>query len=462
MVEPTPLRRNDTGRADRHTDAGNAVALVELHGHRFRWVPLWERWLVYDGRRWRHDTLGEVMQAAKAVAQHRWDEALAMEHGTARDKALGWARQCENAGRLDAMVRLARSEPGVAIDPDALDADPWLLNCGNGTLDLRNGELYAHDPADLITKVCAADYDPDAVAPTWDRFMREVQPDPDMRDYLRRAVGYSLTGAQDEQCIFVSCGTGANGKSVWTGTLRRVLGDYARQASADILVNAEAHPTGVADLQGARFVVASELDDGRRLAEATVKALTGGDRVKARFMRQDFFEFDPSHTLWLATNHRPIITGTDHGIWRRVKLIPWAVTIAETDQDRQLADRLSLELPGVLAWAVRGCAEWTMRGLADPDTVRDATADYRAEMDMLGTFLDDACIADPDARVQASDLYTAYTRWCDDNGERAVTQRRLGQALTERGFDRRKYGPARRWHWFGITVGSFDVSQVNP
>jgi putative DNA primase/helicase len=231
-----------------------------------------------------------------------------------------------------------------------------------------------------------------------------------------------------------------------------------------LLARGEVHTTGIADLQGARLVVSSEIDEGRRLAEATVKQLTGGDKIKARFMRQDFFEFEPTHKLFIAANHRPIIRGTDHAIWRRIRLIPFDVVIPEDERDATLPSRLKRELPGVLNWAVQGCRRWLEHGLSTPDEVLVATANYRDEMDVLGAFMEDLCIMAEMAWVMAAELYHAYQQWCEDSGERPLSQRAMGLALAERGFDRRKHGPNRRYAWFGIGLVNprTDVNPTSP
>lgn len=450
-------------RRRNNTDVGNAGRLVDTFHDRVRYVADWETWLVWDDRRWQRDTKGMVVELAKQLVADMLRTAAELT-GDDRAAMIKWALQSEAAPRIDAMVRLARSDPRVAVGVDDLDADPWLLNVGNGTVDLRTGRLHDHDRANLITKLAPVDYQPEADAPIWAEFLERVLPDEEVRRFVQQVAGYALTGVTTEQILTFAYGTGANGKTTLFETLMAMLGDYAKAAEPDLLMaRQEAHPTGVADLRGARLVVSSELDEGRRLAEATVKKLTGGDRIKARFMRQDFFEFDPTHKLVLHANHRPIIRGTDHAIWRRLRLVPFAVTIPPEERDATLGARLRDELPGVLAWAIDGCADWQGNGLVSPQAVTAATGDYRVEMDLLGAFINDECIVTDMAYVGASQLYQSYTRWCDDNGERAVTQMKFGVTLTERGFDRKKHGPERRYHWFGLGLLTTDQGEpLNP
>lgn len=443
---------------ERNTDLGNAHRLVNDHHDEIRYVGQWGTWLVWDGRRWERDHAGAVYELAKATVARMWRDAGQIEDADRKKAAVAWALRSEAAARIDAMVRLARTDPRIVVSPDDLDADPWALNVRNGTVDLRTGQLRPHRPADLHTKIAGVHHDQHAQAPAFDRFLETIIPDGDVRVFIQRAVGYSLTGLTTEQLLFFAHGSGANGKSTLFETLLTLLGDYGRHSEPDLLlVKGDAHPTGVADLMGARLVVTSEIEEGRRLAEATVKQLTGGDRIKARYMRQDFFEFAPTHKLFLHANHRPIVRGTDHAIWRRLRLIPFTVTIARSDQDPNLAKRLEHELPGILNWALAGVRDWHAHGLTEPLAVQAASDDYRADMDLLGAFLDETCVLLPGIQCAADALYKAYTDWCDDNGERPLSQRRLGQTLTERGLDRKKWGPARRWHWLGI--GLADATQ---
>jgi putative DNA primase/helicase len=442
----------------RFTDVGNARRLVLAHGHRFRYVNAWAQWLVWDGRRFRRDAKGEVVEAAKAVAGSLWARVPGADD-VDRKALARWAAQSESAQRIEAMIKLARTEPGIAVEPDELDAHPWLLNVANGTVDLRTGELRPHRRQDLLTKLAPVDHDPGATCPTWTAFLARIMPDDDVRAFLQEVVGYALTGVTTEQILVFCFGQGANGKSTLTETLQAMVGDYGRQAEPGLLLaRQDVHPTGVADLQGARLVVATEVEEGRRLGEATVKQLTGGDRIKARYMRADFFEFTPTHKLFLHGNHRPIVRGTDHAIWRRLRLIPFTVTIPREEQDKHLVSRLTHELPGILMWALQGCLRWQQHGLSQPAAVLAATSDYRSEMDVLGAFLEECCVVADRAYVSSANLYRAYQSWLDDNGERSVSQRSLGVALTERGFDRRKHGPDRRWHWFGIGL----LEPMNP
>ena len=299
-------------------------------------------------------------------------------------------------------------------------------------------------------------YDEGAEAPTWLAFLDRIMAgDRELIDFLQRAIGYSLTGDTREHCLFILYGTGRNGKSTKLETLRALLGDYAMQTPAEtLLVKREnAIPNDIARLRGGRFVAASESEDGKWLAESLVKQLSGGDTLSARFMRGEWFDFLPTFKTWLATNHKPVIRGTDVAIWSRIRLVPFDVRIPDAEQDKGLGARLRAELPGILRWAVAGCLAWQRDGLGAPAGVRRATDRYREEMDVLAGFLADRCLVAPTAQASAAGLYKAYTEWCEASGEKPLSQRALGPRLLERGFAAHKgTGGQRLWRGVGVVA----------
>lgn len=453
---------DQVGEDERRSDAGNARRLVALYGHELRYVPPWGIWLHWDGRRWQRDHRGVVVERAKQVAAMLWEEALREPDPDQRKAAVRWALQSENAGRIRAMVELARTIESVPVMPEELDADTWSLNLTNGVLDLRSGRLLSHDPRRLITKLAHVAYDTAADAPRWRTFLEQILPDAEVREFVARWSGYCLTGDISEHKVVFAFGSGSNGKSVFTGALAHMLGDYAGQAAPDLLMRRreDPHPTGLADLQGQRLVLATETAQQRRIDEALLKRLTGGDPVKARFMFRDFFEFPPTHKFVVATNHRPGIEGIDHGIWRRIRLVPFAVTIQDEDQDHHLDEKLAGEAAGILRWAVDGCLRWQAGGLTEPMAVVAATADYRAEMDVLGEFISECCLLDSGVSARASDLYGAYCRWAEAMGETAISQRKLGLSLRERGLQKRTSNGVR-WDGIGLRIGTMEPSEAS-
>lgn len=439
------------------SELGYARRLTHAYGDRLRYVAAWRRWLVWDGQRWAIDGTGQAAPWMKSVARRLTCDALALTDDKERAAALNLARRGESAAGVSGALTLASTEPGIVVTPDDLDADPFLLNCPNGVLDLRTGQLAPHDPALLLTKMTGAPYLPDAAGPTFARFLERVQPDTDMRAYLARLLGHALEGRVITHVLPIFHGDGGNGKGTLINhAVLPALGDYADAADADLLTarSFDAHPTGVADLCGLRLAVLHETDAGRRLAEGTVKRLTGGDRLKARRMREDFWSFDPSHTFVMLTNHRPIVTGTDEGIWRRLRLVPWDVVIPAADRDEDLPGKLTAELDAVLAWLVGGYREWRVGGLADPGKVTAATAAYRDESDAVRRFLSQRCLTAPGLSAGSSDLFTAWAKWCADEGEDPGTQTAFAATLQNKGFEKTKDRTGRmRWRGLGLAAG---------
>jgi putative DNA primase/helicase len=436
------------------TDLGNAERFAAQHGKDARYCYPWRKWLVWTGAQWKRDEAGQIHRLAKETVRGIYREASDAEDEDRRKALAKHAAASESETRIRAMVELAKSE--APISPDELDADPWLLNVLNGTIDLRTGELREHRRGDLITKLSLVEYDPDAMAPTWDAFLERVLPSEELRGFVQRAAGYSATGDTSEQCMFIHHGPGANGKSTFQETVSAALGDYAMRTPTETLLvkRSGGVPNDVARLKGARLVTASETEEGRRLAESLVKDLTGQDTISARFMWAEWFDFKPTHALHLSTNHKPEIRGTDVAIWRRIRLVPWGVTIPPAEQDKKLPEKLRGELPGVLAWIVRGCSAWLREGLQAPEEVRKATRAYRAEMDVLAAFLADCCLRDEDETAFAGELWGAWKRWCEETGEHAGTQKRFGGQLAERGFLNHRDSRTGRKVWSGLALRS--------
>ena len=428
------------------TDYGNAERLVRRHGRDLRFCAGAGGWLAWDGARWVKDETGEVMRRAKDTARSIVAEAQATTHEETRRALLTHSIATEKASRLTAMVQLAASEPGVPVRVEDLDADPWVLNVANGLLDLRTGQLEPPRREALCTKLAPVAYDPAATCPVFDAFLTEVQPDPEVRACLLRILGYSLTGVVREHIFPIHHGDGGNGKGTLRDAMLAVLGEYATEVPAALLMAKEkgdVHPTEKMVLRGARFASASETQRGRAIDEALVKLVTGGDPITARYMRQDFVTFLPTHKLWLSTNHKPVIRELSPAMWRRVLLFPWNVIIPLERQNTELKEQLAQELPGILRRLVEGCLEWQRRGVDPPDAVKAATATYKAESDPVGDFLAQRTTAKPlvgksVARVMAKELLDAYTGWAQANGQEVLSSKALGDAMTSNGRAVRK------------------------
>jgi putative DNA primase/helicase len=425
------------------TDAGTAEEFMRRHGHVFRYVPVWKSWMTYDGARWARDEHGVLPRTLVKMLRAIVDEAQRYEDSDMRKAVITHAVRGEQASRIDAVTRLARNVAGYSVPHDVFDNAPLLLNVANGTLDLTTGLIQDHEPADHLTKACPVPWDLNANCPTWERFLLDVFAERiDVIDYVQRAVGYSLTGDTSEQCLQLMYGHGSNGKSTFLEVLQALFGDYGAQADfATFLENKSDGPRNdVARLAGARMVRSSEVGEGKRFNESLVKALTGSETIAARFLYSEAFEFRPTFKLWFAANHKPVIRGTDHAIWRRVRLLPFTVQFDGARRDKGLKDKLLAELPGILTWAVAGCLLWQQKGLEPPADILAATDEYRKDSDVIGSFLDDCCDLAPTIEVSATDLYQAFKRWAKDNGEYELSQTAFGRRLDERGFSVRKSG----------------------
>jgi putative DNA primase/helicase len=437
----------------RPTDAGNAARLVSAADGRIRFVHAWGKWLVYSEGRWIEDAKDAlVTEQAKEVSRRLFRAAVDLP-AKERDVMLSWALKCELSGVITAMIRLTRGVPGVLVDHERLDADPYLFNCMNGTVDLRTGQLRPHNPDDLITMQAPVMFDAAAAAPLWQACVERWLPDPEVRRFVQRAVGSGLTGHPLES-LFVNVGTGGNGKSKFYGTVAEILGPFAVTPHKSLLVATkhEGHPTHVASLFRARTLIAPETSQDDQLDEELVKNLTGGDILRARRMREDEWSFRPTHTAFMHTNYRPKIRGVDEGIWRRVRLIPWSVTIPPAERDEHLADKLRAEASGILNWIIEGALEWQRIGLAEPASVLAATAEYRTAEDHIGRFIADACIVGDTEYVSSKALRTAYENWCGEASEEPATPQKFGRDMSGRGFDSTRMGSPTARHWLGIGI----------
>jgi putative DNA primase/helicase len=445
----------DAGR----TETANARRLIERFGHLVRWVGPWEKWLYWDGKRWKVDQTVRLQSLGKKIASALWKEfgSLMSEGKCSSDKMQNalkcFIRTSNSAPGVRNMVTLARSEPGVAIEPAELNTHPWFLNVLNGTLDLRTGKLQPHNQDDHLTQLAPVVFDPAATCPLWKKFVKDVLQAGEA-GYMQRAVGYSLTGDVREQLLLFLYGIGSNGKTTFIETIKKVLGvDYSMKAAPELLLSKEkeAHPTGRMDLFGMRFVACVETESGRRLNETFVKEATGGDSIRGRKCFENNWEFDATHKLWMAGNYKPIVKGKDYGIWRRIKTIEFGAKFDESNVDKTLPKKLEAELPGILNWAIEGCLAWQQDGMQEPESVRLATESYQREMDTVGQFLEEYCEFIPKAWTSTKGLYSAYQEAFSDP---TLSLPEFGKDLSNRkglGLTR-KPGTGNKSGWDGVRL----------
>jgi putative DNA primase/helicase len=438
------------------TDLGNAERFTAQHGDRVRHVSQWSAWFVWDGKRWARDADREVWRLATSTVRSIYREAANAGTDDDRKALAAHAAQSESAGRMTAMLDLARHMKPIASVPGMFDSPEttYLLNVLNGTLNLTTGELQPHRRADYITKLAPVMFDSEARSALWDSFLERQVPDPEVRAFLQRAAGYALTGDTSEEKLLFVHGPEASGKSTFTEALKATLGEYAATTDFETFLRKRGDAgirNDIARLAGVRMVLSLEVDEGRHLAEALLKNLVGGDTISARHLYQSFFEYKPAFKLWLVANHRPQANAEDGALWRRIVLVPFTVSIPEDERDPAVKATLTAD-PGVrsaiLTWAAQGCREWQRIRLRPPDGVRAATAAYRENCDHVGAFLDD-CFSEPPEKITAADLHQRYKTWCEANGEKPLPANRVGEALKRRGLAQSKTGGTRSWRWPG-------------
>jgi putative DNA primase/helicase len=440
-----------------YTDIGNAERLVVTCANHIRFCPEWKKWLVWDGTRWKSDSMGVIRRYAKQVIRSFYTQAAAIADSTDREKAEGHARRSESAAAIRSMLSCAESEAAVTAAAANLDRDPWLLNCQNGTVDLSTGKLRPHSQADLITKFCPVEFNAFATCPEFEKFINRILPG--LTDYLQRVLGYALTGEVSEKACFCLFGGGNNGKTTLLELFRYILGDYAAQVMIDSLMTrsqeSNASMADLADLRGARFVTTSETEEGQRLAEGKLKYLTGMSEIKTCRKYENPVTFVPTHKIFLDANHRPIVRGSDTAIWTRLKLIPFEVSIPKDEIDKDLLTKLKAEAPGVLAWAIRGCLAWQLDGLAEPQVVRDSIHSWQSEDDPYREFFEDECGFDPACSVSREDLWNGFSTWAKANGLKDPSRTKLHERLRLRGcseFKPRNAAGKQIRSWMGVRL----------
>ena len=438
------------------TDVGNAERFAAMFKDQVKYCAIYKKWFIWNGKRWEQDDTGKIITYAIECVRNIIHDADLLPEGDKRKALIQHSLKSESSGKLKALLEIASGMPAITVRSEDLDQNPWLLNCQNGTIDLRTGKLKPHEPKDYITRICAAAYNPDCAIPLWTQLMEKITGgDKEYIRYIQKALGYALTGDISEQAIFILYGTGSNGKSTMLNIFAALLNGYAQSTSSDTFMQKknESVNNDIARLKGARFVSAIEMEEGKRMAESLIKSMTGGDKLVTRFLYGEFFEYVPQFKVFLAVNHKPDIRDTTNSIWRRIKIMEFNNTFTEQERDKNFPTKImAKELPGILAWAVQGCLDWQQNGINAPDIVEAATRAYKEEMDSFSHFFNECCVVREGARVSNKMLRAKYDEWCAENGERGLTQRPFSRKLRERGYDTRNSSPTGTAEWHGFTL----------
>lgn len=445
--------RDDSNPGAFHGEMEFAQWFTRLFGDRFICTK-GLGWLEWDGARWDEASTGATSRAVKAIVKTELDKLSKITDQLKRKARFTQIQRIESSRGIEGVLKLARAFLPCATDDKALDCYPDLLNTASGVLELETGNITESNPALLLTKVTKAKLNPDTVSKVFDDFIERVLPDPETRAFVQRQLGSALLGEVRDHNLFIWTGEGRNGKGTLRDAVVAALGDYAIEISANILLeqkHSDSNKSELMRLRGARLAFAAETDRGHRFAEATMKKLTGGDPVNAKKLYHDPIEFDPSHTLVMLTNHLPVVSGDDPAVWARMLVVPFNVVIPEEERDTTLPHRLKAESEAVLAWVYLGWVDYQCKGLAPPEAVRQRTAEYQRDSDVLGRFMEARCIVGPHFTVRASELFSTWQSWCALEGTEAGSQTAFGKAMTKRGFASEKKTTGRSlYHGVGL------------
>ncbi|MDC7225219.1 MAG: phage/plasmid primase, P4 family [Spirochaetales bacterium] len=434
-------------------DTYNAKQLLADYEGLIKYCAAWKKWIIWDGCRWLKDEQDDIYQLAMDSIDKMHEKGKHLKDADEAIMLIEHAGRSKTNRKIDAMVKTAAWMKKAKIQPKKLDTLNMIFNCKNGSIDLRSARLLKHNPEDFITRISPVEFDEQADCPIWIKFLDSIfKRNSSLISFVQKVVGMSLSGDVSAQAMFILYGTGANGKSTFINIIMEIMGDYGANTPTETFMQkkGDGPSNDIARLKGTRFVSAMEAEYGNKLAEAVVKRLTGDDKISARFLYGEYFDFVPTFKIFMATNHKPKVSGMDDAIWRRLKLIPFEVTFNEKQRDPKLGSKLREELPGILNWMVEGCILWQKEGLGNPPIIDKANKDYRNDMSALESFLQECCKRDQQGLVKSSVLYAAYKLWSEENNEHLMSNRTFGMRLAEAGFD--KVRQNNGVHWMYITL----------
>ncbi len=444
---------------EQFTDLTNGEQFVKEFREKIRFCTAWNKWLIWDGNTWHPDDCNEIYALVKSFIRGMYLKTGPLCDAERSVLLRSHLIKSESIRKRQALIESASHEQAVRLFPHEVDSDPFVFNVQNGTIDLRTGILHEPMKEKFITKCAKVVHDRNAQSPEWNMFLlRIMDGNGRLITFLQKAVGWALTGDMSEQVMFILYGSGANGKSTFLNAIMEILGDYAMSSPTETFMkkHGEGISNDIARLRGTRFVTTVEAEEGKRMSEPLIKQVTGQDMMTARFLYGEYFDFAPSFKIFMATNHKPVIRGNDHGIWRRIRLVPFTVTIPYEERDPNLMEKLRKEAPGILNWMVEGCLLWQKERLGEPEEVKLATEEYQEDMDLIGSFIRECCIVDPSGylRIGSGELYRAYTLWCEKNSERPYAQRIFGIHLQNMGVGKERDSTTRYWKGIAIRTES--------
>ncbi len=453
LVQYIKIKKLENGEYH-FTDVTNKKCFLKVYGDKIRFCYNWKKFLVWNETCWEIDNYGYVDNIVSSFVPMMYRGELFMSDPQMRQEFEKHLIRSESYQRIQSLYNLLKMAGEISVRDTQLDLEKYLFNAEKKTINLKTGESYIPNQNDLITKKSLFVYDKNAKCPVWDMFLMQIfHNDTELIRFIQKAMGYSLSGDTSEQCMFILWGTGANGKSTFLNVLQNLFGDYATTTRTETFMKKNSEQSNdLARLRNTRLVIASEAEENKPMSESLIKQITGGDKITARFLYGEFFEFTPTFKIFMATNHKPKISGGDNGIWRRIKLIPFTVSIPEEKRDRHLTEKLMAENSGILNWLLEGYRLWEKEGLKEPDAVQDANEEYRFDMDSVENFIAECLEFDASQkdRLLNGDLYNTYIKWCEKNNETVLSHRKLTSKMREKSFEQLASN-GNRW-WIGLSV----------